>query len=158
MLRTMGEENISMSRTSAIFTSVAVSTLLVGTALAQTARDHLACFRVTDSAPKAKYRATFTTAAGDQTCVVKTPAKVACVEASKSDVSPTPPGGGPSGSAAGSFLCYQAKCPKPAASTNAQDQFGQRLITFRGAKLVCAPAAVAAPAPGAPTTTTTTVP
>jgi hypothetical protein len=145
-----------MSRSCSIGILVAALTALPGVALAQPVRDHLTCFRVTDSAPKAKYRASLTTAAGSQSCTVKAPAKLACVETGKSSVTPAPPGGGPTGSAAGSFLCYRAKCSKPSgASSNAQDQFGQRVISFGGAKLLCAPAIVAAPTPGV---TTTTVP
>jgi hypothetical protein len=149
---------MSQNRTIRIATLVAMSAL-AGVAFGQSAQDHLTCFKVKDSAPKAKYHATLTTAAGSQSCTVKAPAKMACVQTAKSGVSPTPPGGGPGGSPAGSFLCYQAKCPKPSsAGTNAVDQFGQRLVKFGGAKLLCAPAIVAAPTPGAPTTTTTTLP
>jgi hypothetical protein len=133
-----------------------LATLLAVPVFAQTTRDHLTCFRVRDSAPKTKYKATLTTAAGSQDCMVKTPAKLACVETEKSSVTPAPPGGGPSGSAAGSFLCYQAKCPKPSnAGSNVQDQFGERVISFGGARFLCAPAIVAAPTPGSTTTTTT---
>ena len=125
---------------------------------AQPADDHLLCFKVDDSAPPAKYRATITNAGGSQVCTVKTPAKLACVESAKGNVTPAPPGGGPAGLPAGSFMCYVAKCAKPSASTNVQDQFGTRVIKFRGSQLLCAPATVTAPPPGLPTTTTTTLP
>jgi hypothetical protein len=116
--------------------------------------DHLACFAVKDSAPKTKYQVTITNATGSQTCVVRTPAKIACVQTAKSQVTPAPPGGGPSGSAAGAFLCYRAKCAKPASTGNAIDQFGQRVITFRASRFLCAPANLNAPPPGSSTTTT----
>jgi hypothetical protein len=136
----------------------AATILVPALALAQPARDHLTCFKIKDSVPKAKYQATLTNEAGSQTCIVKTPATFACVETAKSDVTPTPPGGGPSGSAAGSFLCYKAKCPKPTGSTNIQDQFGTRVVKFKSIQWLCAPGSVTPPAPGLPTTTTTTLP
>jgi len=146
-------------RISPILGLLAVCSVVGTTARAQT-QDHLSCFNVKDSAPKVKYTVTVTTAAGQQTCIVRAPAKMACVQAAKGNVTPTPPGGGPGGSsAAGAFLCYPAKCPKPVKTgTNAQDQFGNRVITFGATKLLCAPAFVAAPTPGASTTTTTTLP
>ena len=123
-------------------------------AFAQATPDHLICSKVRDSGARGRFQVTLTTVAGAQSCIVKTPAKLACVEAAKTAVSPTPPGGGPGGSAAGAFLCYRAKCPRPAAnSTNAQDQFGQRTISIRTAQLFCAPATIAAPPPGVTTTT-----
>lgn len=128
------------------------------TARAQT-NDHVTCFAVKDSAPRAKYQATLTTGAGSQTCVVRTPAKFACVPTTKSNVTPTPPGGGPSSSSvSGAFLCYRVKCPKSSVSENANDQFGNRVILLKASRFLCAPADVAAPAPGLPTSTTTTLP
>jgi len=125
---------------------------------AQSTNDHLLCFKVNDSAPPAKYRTTITNAGGSQVCTVKTPARLACVESATAGVTPTPPGGGPSGMPAGGFMCYVARCAKPSASVNVQDQFGTRLIKFRGSQLLCAPADVTAPPPGVSTTTTTTLP
>ena len=120
--------------------------------------DHLTCFAVKDSAPRAKYQAKLTTSAGSQTCTVKVPAKIACVPSEKSDVAPTPPGGGPDGSATGAFLCYRAKCPKSSISENAQDQFGNRLVLLKASRFLCTPANVAPPAPGLPPSTSTTLP
>jgi hypothetical protein len=147
-----------MSRTCTMCILGLASVLGAVAAFGQATRDHLTCFRITDSAPKTKYTASLTTAAGSQTCTVKTPAKLACVETQKSAVTPPPPGGGPTGSAAGSFLCYKTKCPKPTASSNVEDQFGKRVVSFGGAKVLCVPAVVAEPTPGVPTVTTTTVP
>jgi hypothetical protein len=121
-------------------------------------QDHLTCFAVRDSSPRTKYQVTITTEAGSQSCIVRTPAKTACVQAAKSQVTPPPPGGGPSGSAAGSFLCYRAKCARPASSRNVVDQFGQRVVSFRASRFLCAPADLNAPPPGSSTTTTSTLP
>ena len=123
-------------------------------AFAQPMGDHVTCYKVKDSAGKAKYDATLATDAGSQDCLVRAPAKYACVPTTKSNVTPTPPGGGPVTSAAGSFLCYRVKCRQPAGSSNVTDQFGQRVVTFRKAKYLCTPADVPPPAVGVTTTTT----
>jgi len=70
---------------------------------------------------------------------------------------PMPPGGGPSGSAAGSFLCYRLKCPKPfPPDAETTDQFGgKRVVSFRGAAFLCARAARGAQTIVSSTTTTT---
>src|SRR5262249_60983291 len=96
-------------------------------------------------------------------CQVKLPGKLLCVETTKSNVSPTPPGA-PAGPAAGQFVCYQVKCPKGAPPVvSVTDQFGTHTFTSSAAQLLCAPAQVASPTtttttnPGGTTTTTTTV-
>ena len=142
----------------ALCTGLLATAALMPIAAGAQTNDHLTCFGVKDSAPRAKYQATLTTGAGSQSCIVKTPAKVACVPTTKSDVTPAPPGGGPSGSAAGAFLCYRAKCPKSSVSENAQDQFGNRVVQLKASRFLCVPADVAAPAPGLPTSTTTSLP
>jgi hypothetical protein len=134
---------------------LATAVIPVG-ALAQT-MDHMTCLAVKDSAPRARYQATLTTAGGAQSCIVRAPAKLACVPTAKSDVTPTPPGGGPSASTAGAFLCYRAKCPKTSTSENAQDQFGNRVVLLKAARYLCAPANVGAPTPGLPATSSTTL-
>jgi hypothetical protein len=136
---------------------LAAATLMPIAAMAQT-NDHLTCFGVKDSAPRAKYQATLATAAGSQSCIVKTPAKVACVPTTQSNVTPAPPGGGPSSAEAGAVLCYRAKCPKSSVSENAQDQFGNRVVVLKASRYLCAPADVAPPTPGLPTSTSTTLP
>jgi hypothetical protein len=120
---------------------VGLGALLLATpALAQTTSDHLSCYRVRDSAPRARYSLTLTNAAGSSRCRIKAPAVLACLETVKSAVSPAPPGGGPTG-ATGSFLCYALKCGRSSsASTTMQDQFGSRTVTLRGVTVLCAPA------------------
>ena len=125
---------------------------------AATPNDHFSCFNVKDSAPRSRYEVTLANGTGTQTCVVRTPAKVACVAAAVTSITPTSPGASPAGSASGSFLCYRAKCAVPSSTTNVEDRFGRRVLKFRAARFVCSPADVAAPAPGATTTTTTTLP
>ncbi len=120
--------------------------------------DRFTCFAVKDSLPRGKYQVTLSTAAGSQSCIVRTPARVACVPSTQKAVTPAPPGGGPSGSAEGGFLCYLAKCALPSGTTNVEDQFGRRVIKYRATRFVCDPADLTAPAPGSPTTTTTTLP
>jgi hypothetical protein len=122
--------------------------------------DHLACFKARDNAPRARYSLTLSNDAGTLGCKLKVPAKLVCLETTKTNVSPTPPGGGPTG-ATGGFLCYQLKCPRgQTASGDVQDQFGRRTVRFRGAQLLCAPATrgtlTIGPAPGPRGSTTTT--
>ena len=139
----------------ALRVALLATTVLPVAALAQT-MDHVTCFAVKDSAPRAKYQATLTTGAGPQSCVVRAPAKFACVPTAKSNVTPTPPGGGPSGSSAGAFLCYRTKCPKTSTSENAQDQFGSRVVLVKAARYLCAPANLGAPTPALPASSSTT--
>jgi hypothetical protein len=128
-------------------------------AAAQTS-NHITCFKARDNAPRARYSLTLTSAVGPLACKVKVPAKLACLETAKSNVSPTPPGGGPTG-AVGSFLCYQLKCQRAsAAGAEMEDQFGRRTVNFKGTQLLCAPATRGSltRGPGAgPSTTTTTL-
>src|SRR5262245_10760633 len=74
---------------------------------AQTASDHLACYRVKDSARKGRSTLTLTNAAVTQSCSIRLRAQLACLETQKSNVVPTPPGGGPTAGSAGDFLCYK---------------------------------------------------
>jgi hypothetical protein len=117
---------------------------------AQTA-DHLKCFKVKDPQMKALYTADLSGLTADSGCVIKVPAQMACVPSSKTNVQPTPPGGGGTGSTNG-FFCYKAKCPKVVLPVLAgSDQFGDRTVTPRVAKLLCAPMA------GPPTTSSSTI-
>src|SRR6266576_4020225 len=111
-------------------------------AAAQPTPDHLACFKVKDHARPATYSFSLTNAAGTQKCVAKLPAKFGCFESAESNVVPTPPGGGPSpGPAVGAVLCYQTKCKRPFTPTaEMADQFGARMVVFKGAQFMCAPA------------------
>lgn len=123
-------------------------------ALAQT-QDHMTCFAVKDSAPRAKYQATLTTDAGSQQCIVRAPATFACVPTAASNVTPGLPATGPSASAAGAVLCYRAKCPKSATTESVQDEFGSRSVQVKASRFLCAPASVGPPTPGSPASPTT---
>jgi hypothetical protein len=128
----------------------AVSLGWSGTAFAQL--DHLHCYKAKDSAAKAVYTADLDALTASTGCQITLPAKMLCVETTKSNVLPAPPGGGPSGTPAGTFACYKVKCPKAEiADENVTDQFGSHTFTKIKSKLVCAPAT-----PAGPTTTTTT--
>ena len=111
--------------------------------------DHLKCYKVKDSLAKAEYTADLGGLAAEPDCLIKTPAKMLCVETAKTNVTPAPPGAAP-GSAAGRFACYKVKCAKgPKLPVTIDDQFGSRAAEVIGPKLLCAPANVG------PTTTTT---
>jgi hypothetical protein len=126
---------------------VAVSLTLAATASAQIA-DHLECYKVRDPQAKTSYTADLGGLVAEPGCLIRVPAKMACVPSTKTNVQPTPPGTGGSGTP-NAFGCYKIKCPKsalPAVALN--DQFGSRSVTPITPKLLCAPVTP-------PTTTTT---
>lgn len=130
---------------------------LVPAASAQST-DRFSCFGLKDSAPRAKYQVTVSSPFGALSCIVRTPAKLACVPTLQTAISPATPEAGPNGSATGGFVCYRAKCAIASSTTNVEDQFGRRVVKYRGSRFMCNPADLTAPAPGLPTTTTTTLP
>jgi hypothetical protein len=121
---------------------VGIAIALPTLALAQPTPDHLACYKVKDRAGRGRFTLTVTNGGVTQACSVKLPAQLGCIESVKADVVPAPPGGGPQSAAAGNFLCYHLKCPKPfPPDVEMTDQLGgQRVVRFRGAQLLCAPA------------------
>ena len=113
--------------------------------------DHLKCYKVRDPQARKAYTADLGGLVAEPGCIIKVPAVLACVPATKSNVNPTPPGGGATGTP-NAFGCYKVKCPKATLRTiPLADQFGSRNVVPTTAKLLCAPA----PAPPEPTTTTT---
>src|SRR5205085_5108711 len=105
---------------------VAVLVVLVSVAGARAQTDHLQCFKIKDSQAKTTYTADIDGLTLQAGCIVKVPAAMACVPATKTNVNPTPPGGGGTGTP-NAFGCYKIKCPKatlPALQLN--DQFGSR--------------------------------
>jgi hypothetical protein len=134
---------------SAIVALLALGLPTVG--FAQPMADHLECFKVRSPEAKATYTANLDGLVPEPGCVIKVPAAIMCVPTTKTRVSPTPPGGGPTGVPNG-FNCYQVRCPKTALpAVRTEDQFGIRTATVRASKLLCAPFEPPAP----PTTTTT---
>jgi len=134
--------------------------LVAGSARAQTA-NHLKCYKVRDSAAKVLYTANLTGLTPEPGCRIKVPAKMLCVASTKTAVSPTPPGGGPTGTNAGLFVCYKVKCPRTSIpGVLLKDQFATRSVAPSTAKLLCAPAtllggtATTTTNPGGGTTTT----
>ena len=118
--------------------------------------DHLKCYKVKDPAVRTQYTADLGGLAPEPGCVIKTPAKMLCVESTKDNVSP-PPIGAPAGGPAGRFVCYVVKCPKADLSpVTITDQFGTRDLQPIKAKLLCAPAAVPTTTSTSTTITTTT--
>jgi len=110
-------------------------------AAAQLTPDHLKCYKVKDPQAKTTYTADLGGLVAEPGCTIKVPAITACVPATKTNVSPTPPGGGGSGTP-NSFFCYKVKCPKATLPTlTGTDQFGSRTVTPSAAKIVCAPLA-----------------
>lgn len=126
-------------------------------ARAQPVADHLACHKIKDPLPKGTYTADLDGLTAEPGCVIKVPAKLACVPSTKTNVTPTPPGGGAVG-VPNTYLCYTVKCPKGAASSLAvQDQFGSRTVDAKPTKILCAPAAIPTTTTSTTSTTTTTL-
>jgi len=128
------------------FTVGAASRLLVP-ALPGPANDHFKCYKTKDARPKASYTmdlmagvAGFVNEIG---CTVKLGAKQLCVQVTKQNVAPPPPGGGP-GAGPGSgakFLLYNLKCPKGTVPPDTfTDQFGAGTFTPGTAKTLLVPA------------------
>ncbi len=110
--------------------------------------DHLQCYKIQDALAKGVYTAditpddlAFPASAG---CTIKVPAKLLCIDAVKSNVSPVPPGAAP-GAAAQKYLCYKAKCPKNQPTATLDDQFGTHAVAVKTTSLLCAPVPAAAP-------------
>ena len=117
--------------------------------------DHLTCFKIRDSAPRARYGADLLGpgALAASGCRISVPGQVLCVPAQKTNVTPPAPGGGGTGTP-NAFVCYKAKCPiRPLPSVVVADQFGTRLVQPTKTRTVCAPVATSTT-----TTTTTTLP
>jgi len=139
---------------------LAVAVAFATAAFAQPASDHLACYGVKDPVRKGPSTLTLTNAGVTQSCRIGSRAQLACLETVTSNVVPAPPGGGPAPGNAGQFLCYKLVCPKPFPSAaEMADQFsGARVVTFKAAQFLCAPATRSTEPPGSTTTSTTLAP
>lgn len=106
--------------------------------------DHLVCRGAKEAAPHSAYSADVlsTTYAGTG-CVVKTPAKLVCEEATVSNVTPPTTYGAYHGQGnPGRFVCYALKCPKEVETVNLPDLIDAHTFTVKGTKLLCAPEVV----------------
>src|SRR2546426_664212 len=119
--------------------------LLTGGAAAFAANEHLKCYKAREivGAGKVQYTATLVSGIGLNTeagCTIRGPARLVCVPVSKTSVTPTPPGGGPT-SPTTRFFCYKLKCaPGPDQTVSGTDQFGGHTFTIRRPKTLCLPA------------------
>ena len=101
--------------------------------------DHLECYKIKDPHAKASYTADLGGLTPEAGCTIKLPAVTACVPTTKTNVTPPPPGGGPSGKP-NAFFCYKVKCPKTTLRALAgTDQFGTRTVTPSKPTILCAP-------------------
>lgn len=128
--------------------TIALTLALATSRSAQAApTDHLTCYKIKDPQAKALYTADVGGLVQHSGCLIKVPAVMACVAASQTNIQPAPPATGGIGTP-NAFGCYKVKCPKNVLPTfQLSDQFGDRVVTAKTAKLACAPAL--------PTTTTT---
>ena len=117
--------------------------------------DHLKCFKVRDQLREAFYTADLNGLVPEAGCRIRVPATLICLPSTKTNVSPTPPGGG-EGPPAGSFACYRLKCSRDTELPDVviDDQFGTRIGTPAFARMLCAPLNPTT----TPTVSTTTLP
>ena len=149
-------------RHSVILVTIAGFTLGVGAMMlatstfAQPASDHLACYLVKDPMRKGTSTVTITNAGVTQSCTIASRAQLGCLETQASNVVPAPPGAGPEPGNVGDFLCHRLVCPKPfPPAAEMTDQFGgRRVVRFRAAQFLCAPATRGTEPIGSTTTTT----
>jgi hypothetical protein len=126
----------------AIFIALTIAPLMLDSP-AGAQSDHLKCYKVKDPLAKAVYTATLTGLSVEAGCQIKVPAVLACVPATKRNVTP-PTAGGPSETLAldNAYGCYKVKCPSATLrGLVLNDQFGARTVTPTTPKIVCAPAA-----------------
>lgn len=132
-----------------MFPALVIALFLGGRSDAQTTLDHLTCYSVRDPRPKTQYSADLKDALRRHNCTITVPARLSCMPTEKSNVLPSPPGGGGVGEA-NPFFCYRVRCPRgKLPPLTLGDQFGTRTVKVAGAVLVCAPAVE-------PTSTTST--
>jgi hypothetical protein len=128
-----------------VLAAAAAAFLLGGASPALAVNDHLKCYKAKEVAGpgKVQYSATLVSGIGlnsESGCVIKGPAKLVCAPVTKIGVTPSPPGGGPTG-ATHRFFCYKVKCPKgPDQTVGGSDQFGTHTFTVKAPKQVCLPA------------------
>jgi hypothetical protein len=76
-------------------------------------------------------------------CRINLGSKLVCVQVSKQNVNPPPPGGGPGAGPGGgaTFVSYKLKCPKATvAPAGFTDQFGPGTFTPTSARTLLVPA------------------
>jgi len=121
-------------------TGIALLVFAVFLGVPRAQADHLKCYKIKDSLPKTTYNAQLTDVALATGCAVKLPGKLLCVDSTKTNVNPQPPGGGPTGQNAGRYVCYRIKCAtSPIAPVSVLDQFGSRIVQRGKARMLCAP-------------------
>lgn len=143
---TTSSTNTSTSTTNTTSTT-ATSTSSTATTTVPPIPGHLECYKTKDPRPKVPYTLDLLAGVGGYDdeigCTVKAGAKLICVETTKQNVSPSPPGGGPvvPPNAGSIFLSYKIKCPpttRPPALLG--DQFGSSVFDVRTAAELLVPA------------------
>jgi hypothetical protein len=101
------------------------------------------CYKVKDPAAKATYTAGRVDGITTQTgCTINVPAVMACIPGGPSGLTPTPPGS-PGPSPTSPVACYKVKCSKQQLQVLPfADEFGTRVLTPTGPKLVCVGGAI----------------
>ena len=127
----------------------ALAIMFAGPAGAQVVPDHLACFKIRDNRPPGSFTVNVAVSLmGNASCTLKVPAKQMCLPAAKTNITPTPPPGGPNPGVDQSgqlgMLCYAARCQMPVGESLAEhDELGIGVATFRTPpKILCIPASL----------------
>jgi len=121
----------AMARTLSALGFAALSLIFAASGGAQPVGDHLKCYKVRDPQAKTTYTADLGGLTPEPGCTIKVPAVMACVPSTKTNVHPTPPATGGTGTP-NAFGCYKIKCLNarlPALQLN--DQFGIRSVKPR---------------------------
>ena len=143
------------------FAALVVLALLAPQPVQAQLPDHLRCFRIKDSAARARYLADIAPdlppLAAEPGCAIIVPAKYLCVPADTTNVTPPPPGTSPF-AIGQTQLCYKTKCAKRPAALAVSDQFGSRTVEVKAGHLLCAPALASGATTPTTSTTSTTVP
>jgi len=119
--------------------SLAVLATLPGFGWAGAGPDHLACYKIRDSAMHAVYTAGIGGLTAQPGCMIRVPATMLCAPAMAAGMMPVPPSEGGIGKP-NSFTCYKVRCPLAlVAPVVVQDEFGPHVLQATTTSLLCAP-------------------
>jgi hypothetical protein len=148
----------SRARPWLLSTAILVAVLAAGSAHGQPVQavvldlDHLKCYEVTKDPVQGSAIVDLLGLhfGREESCEVMLRAQFLCAKNSKATVNGVGAGNDPLGGTLDSdFLCYNLKCARNAVrEVQILDQFGERTVTIRAAKMLCTPARNLEPPPG----------
>ena len=117
---------------------------MAGAAFGGITPSDLRCHKIKDPLAKQVYAGTLDSVNAqfpDESCAIKTPAKLLCTPVVTQIVlAPTASGGVVIPSLNEQLACYKVKCAKSTFTVQMSDRFGARTMTVKAPKMVCAPA------------------